>query len=168
MQFIDILIFGILIFGTFKGVWNGLFVAFASFISLLLGIFLASKFSSIVESILYGHVDWSPKTVQVAAFTLTFIIVVVGVNVLAKVFTQMASFASLGWINKIAGGIFGILKTALVLSVALNLFEKLNVNDAFLDKESKENSICYEPMMEFSRLIYPSIEELISTTELPE
>lgn len=168
MQFIDILIFGALIHGAFKGVWNGLFVALASFVSLLIGIYLASKFSSIIESILIRQVDWSPKTIQVIAFAITFILVVIGINALAKVFTQIASFASLGWINKLAGGIFGLLKTALVVSVVLNLFDKININNAFLDAETKEKSICYEPMMEFSRMIYPSMEELIATTKLPE
>ena len=158
MTFLDIVL-GILLFYAFaKGIWNGFFLELASFVSLLIGVFLAIKFSYVMQSILSGHVNWNPKTVQIVAFTLTFILVVVGVSILAKAFTTMANFAGLGIFNKLFGGVFGLLKMCLILSVVLSLFEKINSKNTFSEKETLEYSMFYYRILKVSGFIYPSIE----------
>ena len=159
MGFLDIFLGIFLLYGLIRGLWNGFFVELASLVSLMLGIFFAIKFSYLMKSWLQNHGDWNPKTVQVAAFALTFILVVVGISLLGKIFTKLADFAALGLINKLLGGIFGILKMILLLSVFLNLFEKINSGHAFADKETLDKSIFYHPVRKVSKFIYPSIEE---------
>ena len=158
MSFLDIVLGGFLIYGCIRGLWNGFFVELASFASLLIGVFLAIKFSYVMQSILSGHVDWNPKTVQIVAFTLTFILVVVGISVLAKAFTTIANFTGLGIFNKLFGGVFGLLKMILILSVTLSLFEKINSNHTFAQKKTLDNSMFYHPILKISGFIYPSIE----------
>jgi len=51
------------------------------------------------------------------------------------------------------------LKTVLMLSVLLNLFEKVNSNHAFADTDTLDKSIFYHPVRKVSKFIYPSIEE---------
>jgi len=159
MDFIDIFLGIFLLYGLIRGVWNGFFVELASLVSLLLGIFIAIKFSYLMKAWLENHGSWNPKTVQVAAFALTFILVVVGVSLLGKIFTKLADFAALGLFNKLLGGIFGVLKTILMLSVLLNLFEKVNADHAFADKKTLDHSIFYNPVRAVCKFIYPSIEE---------
>ena len=126
MSFLDIVLGSLLAFGLYKGIRNGLFVELASLISLLLGIYFAIKFSDFVKSVLNGFVHWNPKTIQIIAFLLTFILVVIGISLVAKFLTKIANFAYLGWVNKAGGGFFRIIKVALVISIFLNLFEKIN------------------------------------------
>ena len=159
MNTLDIFIGLFLIIGLVKGFRNGFFVELASLVSVLLGIFIAIKFSYLTKSYLENHGTWNPKTIQVVAFTLTFILVIVGVSMLAKVFTSIANFAFLGLANSILGGVFGMLRTILVMSIMLNLFQKLNANNTFISKETKENSKLYLPVQDVSKVIYPSISE---------
>ncbi|HEY6142263.1 MAG TPA: CvpA family protein [Flavobacterium sp.] len=159
MSFLDIVLGSLLLFGLYKGIKNGLFVEIASLISLLLGIYIAVKFSILTAEIVSGFVHWNPKTIQVTAFILTFILVVIGVYFLAKFLTGIADFAQLGWINKLGGGFFRILKTILIVSVFLNLFEKINFNNTFAKKETLDNSIFYRPIQKTAGFIYPSIEK---------
>ena len=84
MSFFDIIVAALLAFSLYKGIKNGLFVEVASFISLLLGIYLAIKFSSIMTGMISKHVSWNPTNIQITAFILTFILVVIGVYFLAK------------------------------------------------------------------------------------
>ena len=162
MGFLDILLGCLLLYGLIKGIWNGFFVELASFISLLVGIYVAIKFSYLMKSIICSHVSWNPKTIQIAAFAITFILVVVGISLLAKAFTKIANFASLGFINKIAGGVFGLLKTILILSISLNVFQKMNAHNTFVAKQTLENSLFFNPIQKISTFIYPSIEGWIS------
>ena len=159
MSFLDIFLGGLLVYGVFKGMRNGLFVELASLISLVLGIYLAIKFSSILKGILSGYVHWNPKTIQIIAFIFTFILVVITISILAKFLTGIANFAHLGCVNNIGGGFFHVLKTILVISIFLNLFEKINIDNVFAKKETLDKSIFYRPIQKTAGFIYPSIEK---------
>jgi len=159
MNFLDIVLGILLAAGLIKGIRNGFFVELASLVSMLLGILIAIHFSYLTKDYLENYGTWNPKTVQVTAFALTFILVVVAVSALAKIFTSIANFASLGIFNKLLGGVFGILKTILIISIVLNLFQKVNSGITLVNRETLEQSKLYHPVREISKRIYPSIEE---------
>lgn len=163
MSFFDIIVAALLIYSLYKGIKNGLFVEVASFISLLLGIYLAIKFSSLIAGMISKHVSWNPTNIQITAFILTFILVVIGVYFLAKILTGIADFAMLGWMNKLGGGFFRILKTILILSIFIALFEKINFNNTFAKKETLDKSIFYNPVKKVAAFVYPSIEKWYET-----
>ena len=159
MSFLDIVLGILLVYGLFQGIRNGLFVELASLISLILGIYIAIKFSSFAKEILAGFVHWNPKTIQIFAFLITFLLVVLVISLLAKFLTGVADFAQLGVINKLGGGFFRLLKTILIISIFLNLFEKINFNNTFAKKETLDNSLFYRPIQKTAGFIYPSIEK---------
>lgn len=159
MSVLDMILGALLAYSLYKGIKNGLFVEIASFISLLLGIYLAIKFSSFMKEIISKHVSWNPNTIQATAFILTFILVVIGVYLLAKALTGIADFAQLGWLNKLGGGFFRILKTILILSIIIALFEKINFNNMFAKQETLDKSIFYNPIKKVAGFVYPSIEK---------
>jgi membrane protein required for colicin V production len=157
--FLDIILGGLLLFGLVRGIWKGFFVELASFFSLLIGIYIALKFSYLVKSIIGSHVSWNPKTIQITAFVLTFIVVVVGIYLLAKFFTTVADFAFLGWMNKLGGGVLGVLKTVLIVGIVLNIFLKINYNHFLAKQETLDKSLFFNPIQKVSAFIYPSIED---------
>ena len=73
--------------------------------------------------------------------------------------TKIVDFAYLGWINRLAGAGFSILKTILALSIVILLFEKINVNKMLVKEETLNDSIFYNPTKEISAFVYPQIEE---------
>ncbi len=159
MSFIDIVFAVLLGFSVYKGLKNGLFVEVASFVALIFGIYLAIKFSNLVGAILTGIVpSWNPKYIEIIAFIITFLVVVIAIHLSAKILTKLVDFAFLGWINKLAGVLFSVLKTILALSVVLFIFEKININNMLLSKESHDNSMFYNPIQNISKAIYPTIE----------
>lgn len=159
MSFLDIILGVLLCIGVFKGIRNGLFVELASLVSLILGIYVAIKFSFLAKIMLSGFVHWNPKTIQITAFIITFLVVVVAISLLAKFLTSIANFAQLGVINNLGGGFFRLLKTILIVSIFLNLFEKINFNNTFARKETLDKSIFYRPIQQTAGFIYPSIEK---------
>lgn len=159
MSFLDIILGSLLAFGVYKGLRNGLFVELASLVSLLLGIYVAVKFSTFTAKSLSSFVHWNPKTIQIIAFLITFVAVVIGISFLAKILTKMASFAYLGWINKLGGSGFRLLKTVLILGVFLNLFEKINFNNTFAKKETLDKSLFYRPIQKTADFVFPAIQK---------
>lgn len=159
MSFLDMILGALLAFSLYKGIKNGLFIEVASFISLILGIYIAIKFSSLMKEIIMKHVSWNPNTIQVAAFLLVFILVVIGIYFFAKILTGIADLAFLGWMNKLGGGLFRVLKTILILSIIIALFEKINFNNTFAKKETLDQSVFYNPIKKVAAFVFPSIEK---------
>jgi membrane protein required for colicin V production len=70
----------------------------------------------------------------------------------------MGSFAYLGWVNRLAGGFFSILKMVLILSVVFNLFQKINFNNWLVKEETFNQSMFYNPIQKVSQLVFPKLE----------
>ena len=158
MGFLDIILGILLAFALYKGIRNGLFVELASLVSLLAGIYFAIKFSSFIKELLAGFVKWNPNTIQVVAFILTFLLVVIGISLLGKFLTGIADFAFLGWLNKIGGGFFRVLKTILIIGIVFKVFEKINYHNFLAKKETLDKSLFYNPIQKTAGFMYPSIE----------
>jgi membrane protein required for colicin V production len=168
MEFIDIILGGLLAYGLIRGLYKGLFAELASVVSLLVGIFVAVKFSAVLGNALEGMVD-NPKHAKAVAFVILFAAVMLGLMLLAKTFTKLASWAGLGLLNRILGGLFGFIKVALILGVMLNFFQKLNANNTFAKKETLDNSIFFYPVLEVSNTLFPVLQEWYEgDTEKPE
>lgn len=159
MSFIDIVFAVLLCIALYKGVKNGLFVELASLVALLVGIFIAIKFSYFAKALLEDNVSWNPKYIEITAFTFTFLFMIIAIHLSAKLLTKIADFAFVGWLNKLAGSAFSCLKTLLALSVVIFVFEKININHILVKQETLDNSIFYNPTKEISAFIYPKIEE---------
>ncbi len=159
MNFVDFFLAIILLYGLVKGVWKGLFIEFASLISLLIGIYLAIKFSGLTANLIRDNFDTSTDYIEIIAFAITFIAVVIGIVLLAKVFTKIANFANLGWINRLLGGIFGLIKMIFILSVFLHFFHKINTSNTFISEEKLTESILYKPIVKTSEFVFPIISE---------
>ena len=86
MSFIDIVFTALLGYALYNGLKNGLFVEIASFGSLIIGIFMAIKFSYLVRLALEDFIKVNPKYIEIIAFAITFLVVVVGIYLLAKLF----------------------------------------------------------------------------------
>lgn len=156
MDIIDIVLGIFLGYGIYKGIKNGLIVELASLISLFVGVYIAVKFSSVVGAALGDTISTS-KTGKVIAFVITFIASVVGIHYLAKLLTKIVSAVFLGWLNKLGGAVFGLLKTVLIVGIVLSLFQKVNINDALVSKETQEKSLFFNPILKTSEYFLPVV-----------
>jgi len=156
MNTFDIILAALLTFGFIRGLLKGLFVEVASLVALIAGIYGAIHFSFFVGNILVNYVSWEERYITIVSFAITFGIIVVVISLLGKMFTKIADFASLGFLNKLLGGIFGVLKIGLILSIVLLVFSKLNDTIPFISDEQKEESILYEPIKNLAPTLFPN------------
>ncbi len=155
MALIDIILIIAFFIGTFKGLKNGLFVEFSSFIGLLVGLWCALKFSDVTRNFFGDHLSSNAKVAYILAFIITFLAVVIGISLLAKVLTKIADFSGMGILNNIGGAMFGFLRSLLIMSVLLNIFEKVNFTNVFASEESLQKSVLYRPVKAIGHVVYP-------------
>ncbi len=125
MNVLDIVITVLLAIGLVRGVLKGFFVEVASLISLILGVYVASHFSHYVGNYLVKYITLEEQYLKLISFAVTFILVVLGVALLGKFITKIADVASLGLLNRIAGGVFGALKYGLLVLSFLKTNKKV-------------------------------------------
>ena len=101
------------------------------------------KFASILEVYLNSYVDWSPKTIQVISFIILFIIIIYAVSLLAKMITKTLKIIALGMINRIFGGIFGLLKWCVILSSLVLVSQEINEIITLIPDKTLKDSVSY-------------------------
>jgi len=157
MNVLDIALGALLLFGLVRGLMKGLFVEVASIIALIVGIYGAIYFSDFVAEFLENRVKWDEQYINITAFAITFIIIVIAIAMAGKALTKLADFASLGILNKLLGGVFGALKVGLILSVVLIVFNKMNSTIPLVEEHEIKDSVLYTPVKSIAHLLFPSI-----------
>ena len=159
MNYIDIIIAIPLLWGLYKGFTKGIILEAATLIALGLAIWGAVKFHDFVTVWMRESLNWTSKYMPVISFALIFIGVLVLVFAIAKLLEKIIKAVALGFLNKLAGGIFGILKFGLILSVVIFLLNAIEKNYSFIPPDIKNKSVLYEPVGKIAPLIIPGLKD---------
>ena len=143
MNIFDIIILIILSYGLINGFVKGFIIEVAGIISLILGVTGSFKFASILEVYFNSYVDWRPKTIQAASFIILFVIIIYAISLLAKMITKTLKIIALGMINRIFGGIFGLLKWCIILSSLVLVSQEINEIITLIPDKTLKESISY-------------------------
>ncbi|WP_452230417.1 MULTISPECIES: CvpA family protein [unclassified Lacinutrix] len=157
MSVLDIILGALLLFGLVRGFMKGLFVEVASLAALVAGVYGAIHFSHFAATFLEGKFSWEEKYINIVAFAITFIVIILVISLAGKALTKLADFAALGIINKLLGGVFGALKIGLILSIILVVFSTMNNTIPFVGEEDLKDSVLYEPVKSIAPILFPSI-----------
>lgn len=158
MNTIDIIIIIPLLWGIWQGFSKGLILAVASLVALLLGIWGAIKFSSFTAGVLAENLDLHSEYNSMIAFSVTFIIIVVGIHLLAFALDKLFKAVALGLVMKISGAVFGLLKWGLIVSVLIALYGVINVDYKYTSKETLEKSLLYKPVSAIAPAIFTYLD----------
>jgi membrane protein required for colicin V production len=159
MNWIDAAIVVILILSVVMGFINGLVKEVASLAALILGIWGAIKFSGFTAAKLYDYFDLSGQYVGIVAFIITFGIIVVIIHFIGIMADKIVNAVSLGFVNRLLGIIFGLLKSVLIMSVFFVVMNSIDARRPFLPREKIEQSIFYNPVSDIAPAIFPIIGE---------
>ena len=155
MNTIDIILSIFLIMGFLRGFFKGFLTELAGIIALVAGVYGAMHFSDIAFNFLNSIVSWEREVLSLVSFALTFIVIVVIISMLGGLLTKMVSIIALGLINRLLGGVFGLLKWAFLASL---VFMFLNQSDSYsLEEETVRGSFLYQPIEKVAPMVLPTI-----------
>tara|TARA_B100000963_G_C22590699_1_gene655348 strand:+ start:93 stop:590 length:498 start_codon:yes stop_codon:yes gene_type:complete len=158
---IDLIILIPILFGFYKGFTRGLILSLASLLGLLLGIYGGAKFSNITSNFLFEQFEID---IPLVGFSITFLILLTGVYLLGKLLSKFVDVLALGFVNKLAGAVFGVGKIILILVVLLLFFEHLNQKFHFIGMDEIGKSQLYFFLKQTSEKVFPYLEELRENT----
>jgi membrane protein required for colicin V production len=159
MNGIDVAISILLIIGLVRGLVKGFVNELASLLSVILGIIGAYHFAEALKVYLEEWFDWDTEYLQLFAFIIVFVSIIIAVTLVGKAVTKLVSYIALGLVNRLLGGVFGTLKVALVLLVVGVIFMTLNQSEVLVKKDKLDQSIAYVLIEEKIIKYLPSLVE---------
>ena len=154
MNYLDLILGGLIAYGAVKGFFKGLIIEAASLLALLLGVVCALLFSAALGDLLAIYFKDSPLPPAGVIFIGIFIAVIIAVNLLAKGITKILKMAALGFINRVFGALFGGLKFALALSALVLLIDQFSFLFQYFDSEIIDESYLYEPLKSLGEIMF--------------
>lgn len=149
MNYLDIIIAIILFLFGFKGFRKGLVIEVVTLLAFGVGIYGAMHFSDFTANHLQDFMEINPKYLNTIAFVLTFILLVIVVNMIGKAVTGLIEAMNLSFFNKLGGFVFGVAKGVLLCSLLLLVLNNFQLTGV-LKPEMREKS-----------KLYPYIEETV-------
>ncbi|MGB0883434.1 MAG: CvpA family protein [Flavobacteriales bacterium] len=130
-----------------KGFQKGLVHALASFAGLILGVFGAMLFLDQIRNYLQDHLQLSQSVLTIIAFLIIFSCIVLAVKLLGKILTNLFKAVALGFVNRLAGLIFGFITSFLVVGLAVYALNNVDERFKLLSPETKSESKLYKPVL---------------------
>lgn len=162
INLLDIIFLVPLLLFAYNGFKKGIVIEVAGLVALILGLYFAFYFSGFTADLLNNWFTLEAKYVAAIAFILTFIVVVLVVVSVGKLLEKVIDILLLGFFNKLAGAVFGILKGALILSILIFIINYFDEGRRVFTKELCQKSIFYEPV----ESIAPTLYSWVKTTDL--
>ncbi|MGB8705720.1 MAG: CvpA family protein [Gillisia sp.] len=157
MNILDVILALLLLYGLVRGLFRGFLAELASVVAFILGIYGAIYFSYLLKNFLFTAFNWNPHFVALISFALTFILIVLAISWIGAILTKAVNIVMLGFINRLLGGLFGIIKIAFITSIFIMIFKSVNTNYDFVDKETIDNSVLYPSIKATAPALLPSI-----------
>jgi membrane protein required for colicin V production len=141
------------------GLMNGLVRQVASLLALVLGIWAGWHFSSLVAQGITIFIKDNDSLVNIISFAIVFIVVLILVNMIGRGLSKIVQLALLGWLDKLLGVIFGIVKYAFVLSVLIYFVNSLNDLYSFIPDDFFSGSKLFPILKKIAPSVFPYLEE---------
>ncbi len=162
MNILDIVLLVCLIPAVIQGLRKGFIAQAVAIISLVLGGWLAYHFSSALTKWLGQWIEVTGPAMDIISFIIIFAVVITGLFLLGKILEASVKIILLGWLNKLLGLVFALVKFALVIGLLIILFDSLNskfelVSDAYLD-----SSFMYSGFRKLTYSVFPYLKSLFA------
>jgi len=149
MNYLDIIIAIILLLFGWKGFRKGLIIEVVTLVAFVVGIWGAMHFSDFTADHLKDVMEIDPKFLNTVAFVLTFVLLVILVNVIGHLLTKAVKAMNLHFWNKLGGVVFGLAKGLLLCSTFVLVINNLQWFGVIKEEVRKES------------LLYPYVEKTV-------
>lgn len=160
MNVLDIIILVLLAWGAFRGFTQGFILQLVTFIAIFIGIWASIYFSDSMSAFLTQNFDITGKYLPVLSFVLIFVLVIVIAHLIGMLLTRFFELVALGWLNRLGGIAFGVLKMAFIISVLLTIQNRMKEKMHIISEKQIETSLLYKPLAGIAPAVFPSLKTI--------
>lgn len=169
MNILDIIILICLVPAIIQGIRKGFVSQVVSTVSLFVGIWLACKYSNAVGSWLGGFINSaSEQALNITGFIIILLAACLILLLVSKLLEGLLNLITLGWLNKLLGVAFAIVKCILILGAISFIFENLNSTFDLVSKEYIADSALYGTVKDIADIVFPYAKSLVTNAAASE
>ena len=162
MNILDAIILICLIPALIQGLRKGFISQAISIVSVIVGIWASARFANLVADWVAQYITASEQVIKVVAFALILVVVFIALGLLGRLLENILNFAFLGWLNKLLGVIFSLLKAFLIIGLVILAFNSLNNAFGLVKPEVINDSALYGPVKNLADTIFPYIKNMLA------
>ena len=145
-----------------QGLRKGFISQAISIVSVIVGIWASARFANLVADWVAQYITASEQVIKVVAFALILVVVFIALGLLGRLLENILNFAFLGWLNKLLGVIFSLLKAFLIIGLVILAFNSLNNAFGLVKPEVINDSVLYGPVKNLADTIFPYIKNMLA------
>ncbi|MCR5243929.1 MAG: CvpA family protein [Bacteroidales bacterium] len=162
MNALDIIILLCFIPAIITGLKKGLVTQIFEIVSVIAGTWLSYRFSGLLCKYLAPYIETSEPILHIIAFVIIMIVAVLFFRLIGKGVETIVKLVLLGWLNKLLGVVFAILKVGLILGLIIIVFNTINAQVGIVKEEVLSSSVLYEPLKNAAYSVFPYFKELLT------
>ena len=162
MAILDIILLLCFIPAIVTGISKGFVKQVIDLVAILAAAWAAFQFSKMLGPWLGQYITLDPSILNVVSFVLIAIVVAVLLHLVGALITNAMKALSLGFVNRLMGLIFGVLKVALILGLLILLFETLNSSLQIVKPEATANAVVYNALKNAANAIFPILKAFVT------
>lgn len=162
MNNLDIILLAIvLIPGLWMGISKGFIHQAISIIALFAGAAASYKFASLLGQALQSWLNLNGNMLYIISFAIILVVTFYLFSILGKLLEKIIKDIFGPWVNTIFGILFGVVKTALFVGIAICLFNEINTKTGLIPNEKLNASKVYGFLRETTDFVFPYIKDLL-------
>lgn len=164
MNPVDIVLILCFIPAVISGLRKGFITQIAGIIIIIAGIWLSFEFSETVSAWISGWWEAAnPEVLKIVSFAVIFIVVALLLTLVTRLIEKLLNAILLGWLNKLLGFLFAILKYSIILGILAYFFNIINGSGKIVPVHLLDNSIIYGLLCKLNELIFPYLQGFINS-----
>lgn len=161
MNSLDIGILSIASIFFIRGIFRGFIFELVTVIGLILGYIISITYLSIASGIILSFFPSLPiSIVNIVGFFVLFVGTNMLLRVIANLLTKTLKIAMLGWLNHLLGGLFGLLKGVILMSILVFVIDLIPFSATLLESIEVKQSLLYPVLDVFGPKFYEEIQKI--------
>lgn len=161
MNILDIIILICFVPALIQGLRKGFIAQVIAIVSILAGVYLSFRFSTEASMWLAQYIQGSEQVLKIVAFALILIAVAAALTALGKLIEGFFKIVMLGWLNKLLGVLFSLLKCVLITGLLIMVFNSINNTFNLVAEEELAKSVLYPPLKDIAYTVFPYLKEML-------
>ena len=162
MAILDIILLLCFVPAIVSGISKGFVKQVVDLAAILLAAWAAFHFSTVMGEWLSQYITLEKSILNVISFILIIIVTAVVLNLVGALITKALKAVSLGFVNRLLGLVFAILKVAVILGLVILLFETLNSTLHIVKPEATADAVVYNALKEAAEKVFPILKTFVT------
>lgn len=162
MAILDIILLLCFVPAIVSGISKGFVKQVVDLAAILIAAWAAFHFSTVMGEWLSQFITLEKSILNVISFILIIIVTAVVLNLVGALVTKALKAVSLGFVNRLLGLVFAILKVAVILGLVILLFETLNSTLHIVKPEATADAVVYNALKDAAEKIFPILKTFVT------